>query len=422
MELISLGFAEVIEVRAGSEAAEKPQYYVHYCNFDKRLDEWIDEDRFLTPEQIDMHRQAEMASSGAASVTTSASAEASFGGGVMERTLTRTLRRKFQEQHQQQSSSLLQARTISRPVYDDPVVEQLEKEHEEATKVKNIQKIEIGRYEIDCWYFSPFPDAYSQADKLFLCEGCLKYMRYAKTLVDHRKTCKRSSPPGKMIYRKDNLVVYELDGEAEKLYCQNLCLLAKLFLDHKTLYYDVAPFFFYALCEVDEEGVHLVGYFSKEKESPDNYNLACIMIMPPHQRKGYGRFLIQLSYEICKRERKSGSPEKPLSDLGLVSYRSFWAQEILWKLRKSTSRILTIEDICEQTAFKRDDVVDTLARLNLLSMWRGQPTLNYSARVIEEHLKVFAAKQFTLVDSKHLSWPDEIANVYAKKSSKKSKK
>ena len=32
-----------------------------------------------------------------------------------------------------------------------------------------------------------------------------------------------------------------------KVYAQNLCLLAKLFLDHKTLYYDVEPFLFYIL-------------------------------------------------------------------------------------------------------------------------------------------------------------------------------
>ena len=48
-----------------------------------------------------------------------------------------------------------------------------------------------------------------------------------------------------------------------QLYCQNICLLAKLFLDHKTLYFDVEPFLFYLLTEVDREGAHLVGYFSK---------------------------------------------------------------------------------------------------------------------------------------------------------------
>lgn len=61
------------------------------------------------------------------------------------------------------------------------------------------------------------------------------------------------------------IAVFEVDGKANKVYCQNLCLLSKLFLDHKTLYYDVDPFLFYVLCEVDADGYHTVGYFSKEK-------------------------------------------------------------------------------------------------------------------------------------------------------------
>ena len=51
-------------------------------------------------------------------------------------------------------------------------------------------------------------------------------------------------------------------------YAQNLCLLAKLFLDHKTLYYDTDPFLFYVLCELDTLGYHIVGYFSKVNISP----------------------------------------------------------------------------------------------------------------------------------------------------------
>ncbi len=49
----------------------------------------------------------------------------------------------------------------------------------------------------------------------------------------------------------------------QQIYCQNLCLLAKLFLDHKTLYYDVEPFLFYVMTEADNTGCHLIGYFSK---------------------------------------------------------------------------------------------------------------------------------------------------------------
>ena len=36
-----------------------------------------------------------------------------------------------------------------------------------------------------------------------------------------------------------------------------------MFIDHKTLYYDVEPFLFYIMTEVDDQGCHIVGYFSK---------------------------------------------------------------------------------------------------------------------------------------------------------------
>merc|ERR1711904_739557 len=80
-------------------------------------------------------------------------------------------------------------------------------------------------------------------------------------------------------------------------------------IDGKTLYYDVDLFLFYVLCVVDERGCHPVGYFSKEsKSSPENYNLACILTFPAHQRKGYGKLLIAFSYALSQRENKVGTP------------------------------------------------------------------------------------------------------------------
>ena len=62
-------------------------------------------------------------------------------------------------------------------------------------------------------------------------------------------------------------------GFCLQIYCQNLCLLAKLFLDHKTLYFDVEPFIFYILTEVNKQGAHIVGYFSKVRLISDVFTV-----------------------------------------------------------------------------------------------------------------------------------------------------
>jgi hypothetical protein len=54
------------------------------------------------------------------------------------------------------------------------------------------------------------------------------------------------------------LIRAQVDGKKNKIYCQNMCLMAKLFLDHKTLYYDVEPFLFYIMTECDNRGCHMV--------------------------------------------------------------------------------------------------------------------------------------------------------------------
>lgn len=80
-----------------------------------------------------------------------------------------------------------------------------------------------------------------------------------------------------------------------QIYCQNLCLLSKMFLDHKSLFYDVEPFLFYVMTECDDTGARFLGYFSKEKRSPKNFNVSCIMTLPVRQRQGWGNLLIEFS-------------------------------------------------------------------------------------------------------------------------------
>lgn len=306
-----------------------------------------------------------------------------------DRKITRNMKRKFNELNHHEEV--------------DPQQAALEKEHEEVTKVKNIEIIEFGKYEIDTWYFSPYPEEYTKdSKKLYVCEFCLKYMKKSQTLQRHKEKCELRHPPGDEIFRDGPMSVFEVDGKKQKIYCQNLCLLAKLFLDHKTLYYDVEPFLFYILTTCDQYGCHIVGYFSKEKHSTEDYNLACILTLPPYQRKGYGKVLISFSYELSKKEGKVGTPERPLSDLGKLSYRSYWKGVLLDILRKHKGNV-SIRDLSKITSIKPDDIISTLQSLNLIKYWKGQHIISVTPKIIEEHLKK-SGSQGPIIDPNLLHW------------------
>ncbi|XP_028027424.1 histone acetyltransferase Tip60 isoform X3 [Bombyx mandarina] len=274
-----------------------------------------------------------------------------------------------------------------------------------VTRMKNIEMIELGRHRIRPWYFAPYPQEMVNLPCIYICEFCLKYRKSKKCLERHLIKCKLKHPPGNEIYRKGSISFFEIDGRKNKCYAQNLCLLAKLFLDHKTLYYDTDPFLFYVMTEFDSRGFHIVGYFSKEKESTEDYNVACILTLPPYQRKGYGKLLIEFSYELSKFEGKTGSPEKPLSDLGLLSYRSYWAQTILDILLHikpvgdNEKPVITINEICELTSIKKEDVISTLQNLNLINYYKGQ----YIISVNQQHEKAME-KRMLRIDPKCLHW------------------
>nr|KJB72229.1 hypothetical protein B456_011G166000 [Gossypium raimondii] len=184
-----------------------------------------------------------------------------------------------------------------------------------------------------------------------------------------------------------------------KVYGQNLCYLAKLFLDHKTLYYDVDLFLFYVLCEYDDRGCHMVGYFSKEKHSEESYNLACILTLPPYQRKGYGKFLIAFSYELSKKECKVGTPERPLSGLGLLSYRGCVENVVGCVLCNSPllcpngnlcsclGVVNAYTELSDMTAIKAEDILTTLQSLELIQYRKGQDVIYANPKVLDRHLK-----------------------------------
>lgn len=238
----------------------------------------------------------------------------------------------------------------------------------EISRVRNLEKIQMGMHEMEPWYFSPYPAEFASAETVYIDPFCLGYFDNKTQFYRHRAKCQLQHPPGNEIYRDDSVSFFEIDGRRQRTWCRNLCLLSKLFLDHKTVYYDVDPFLFYCMTVQDNYGHHLVGYFSKEKESAEGFNVACILTLPQYQRKGYGRLLIQFSYELSKIEGKLGSPEKPLSDLGLLGYRAYW-QEVIVDLvmqNLANGNSISIEELGLSLAMTTTDVTNTLQLLNML--------------------------------------------------------
>ena len=159
-----------------------------------------------------------------------------------------------------------------------------------------------------------------------------------------------------------------------QLFAQNLSLFAKLFLDNKSVFFDVVSFNYYLLVHTPpltgdspQQPSQIIGFFSKEKMSWDNNNLACILIFPPWQRKGLGKILMGVSYELSKREGRIGGPEKPLSELGRRGYTNFWEARIARALLgMKTKTAMTIREIAEACWILPEDVLVVLQEMDVV--------------------------------------------------------
>ncbi|GLB36731.1 putative MOZ/SAS family protein [Lyophyllum shimeji] len=258
--------------------------------------------------------------------------------------------------------------------------------HKQITAQRNFDKVHFGEWQVKTWYFSPYPLTdteldepppastsasstpkipgvqkatarshgrtsdllagglgrnYAGAEKpsLWVCQQCFKYMADGNSYDLHLKYCTVDYPPGRRVYQRGAHSIWEVDGAKQKLYCQNLSLFGKLFIDVKTLFFDCDNFLFYILTDSTSKQDHMLGYFSKEKVSYDDYNLACIMTLPPYQRRGYGMLMIEFSYELSRRAGKVGTPERPLSDLGLRSYLAYWVSTLIRFFRQVLSTV-----------------------------------------------------------------------------------
>lgn len=127
----------------------------------------------------------------------------------------------------------------------------------------------------------------------------------------------------------------------------------------------------------------IIGFFSKEKMSWDGNNLACILIFPPWQKKGLGSILIGVSYEISRRQKALGGPEKPISDLGKKGYKRYWGAEIArWILevketdKKKGRGMISVEIISRETWIHPEDCLGVLRDMGVAQKaGRGKGTV-----------------------------------------------
>ncbi|KAB8228346.1 putative histone acetyltransferase (MysT1) [Aspergillus alliaceus] len=218
--------------------------------------------------------------------------------------------------------------------------------HTKPPAHRNVKHVVLGDLLFKTWYQSIYPEELvnKDTDRLYICRWCFRYSCDADAFAKHTQVCQhRTTPPGTKVYDHGGYAVWEVDGDKNKLYAQNLSLFAKLFLDHKSVFFDVASFLYYLLTFTDPhdpENYYILGFFSKEKLSWDANNLACILIFPPYQRKQLGKLLMGVSYKISDWEKDSGligGPEKPLSEMGRKSYSRFWEERIARYLLLHTS-------------------------------------------------------------------------------------
>ena len=344
-------------------------YYIHYLNRHKREDDWVSENdigEFSGWEQLKPKQEFLQQDS-----TIVRNAEI-WSGFFQLSQLTK----------QTTAGSSAYAASASN-AHHDP--------HEYSPKT--IVGVQFGASRIKSWYRSPYPRQFWSVDSYMrVCDRCLAY-----GLSETGTHECPSSLWGSVVYEKNGLIVREVDGSEATSYCERLLLLSKLFLEDKRTSADetsqsaqVTPFLFYVLMEKAAGRERFVGYFSKYKVvKKDSPILSCILVMPTEQKKGFGKLLISISYELAKREGRQGSAERPLSGPGLAAFMSWWT----WRLRTVVEdcydgETLTVAQLSELSGMTSEDIVETLKNCGAVKQWGSAPAGDVKLRESGKRTKI----------------------------------
>lgn len=352
---------------------------------------------------------------------------------------------------------------------------------------RNIDQVVLGNALFDTWYFSPYPESIIHGhdnpaskvlmngdlqnghtskpivpmiSRLHVCPYCFKYTTAAQAYVAHLRVHLKEAEAESdqwlpvpstalKVYEWEGYTVWDIDGEQEKLYCQNLSLFAKLFLEQKSVFFDTSGFHYFVLTHTPTASLaspkrgwrrrssaatpdlglatQVLGFFSKENLSWDANNLACILVFPPFQHRNLGQLLMAVSYKLSGWEWEDsviGGPEKPLSVLGRRSYLRFWSERIArffmgqtadadghevfakrTERKTAAKEEMTVREIGERTGMLAEDVVAALSEMAIgtfLPRKRQKIEDDKNADATEEH----APSTMTVKRSHVLAWAE----------------
>ncbi len=136
------------------------------------------------------------------------------------------------------------------------------------------------------------------------------------------------------------------------------------------------------------------------------------MTLPIYQRRGLGSFLIdfsiyiylKLGYLLSRKEEKSGGPEKPLSELGNLSYSRYWRLKILEILCSTQSRKINFKDVCLKTGISELDIVETLQSMDMIISENGKYLLRFDKSKAQKLLKQYQSKNYPVPSISLLKW------------------
>ncbi len=141
------------------------------------------------------------------------------------------------------------------------------------------------------------------------------------------------------------------------------------------------------------------------------------MVLPSYQKKGYGRLLIDFSYLLSRVENQLGSPEKPLSDLGRISYHCYWKSVISRVLDTQFvgANEIKIRDLCNITGISACDVSCALMKLGYVGTEQPQnpiepPQVCISVKkASQKELREKEEKSLTIsLDEDRLKWTPRV--------------